>query len=252
MPSAIPRFAPTVLLVLCTMVAGCGQWPFTASESEALPPAQRASDHDNETRVDARTTEVAPTGDWRCGDLAVRTRQHPNGNDLELELPGGWHRLQTQPAASGVRHTDDAGLVFWRKEQRTARMQIDDGDWLDCVRAATPSPWSSAEAGHLALRAAGTEPFWLLEISRGAAPTVILRTPSSSQRLRASNDQHFDAERPFHAHAGELRTQVEVLPGPCFDAMSGHRFPVRVQITLDDAEPLTGCGRLYTQGVHPH
>jgi uncharacterized membrane protein len=94
------------------------------------------------------------------------------------------------------------------------------------------------------LEASGNEPFWSAEIDHGE---IVVRTPEQQDGVHYGNgfwtrpeSDHwiFQASRQDAGHVARL--QLEITETPCFDSMSGARYPFRAVLDRDGAR-VTGC-----------
>ena len=102
--------------------------------------------------------------------------------------------------------------------------------------------WDEARALGVALRAAGQEPGWTLDVAPGRE--IVFLTDYGQRRVAAPDPREQTAGgRTVHtatSDAGALH--VVVTETPCADAMSGAPYPLAVTVTLGN-ETVSGCGR---------
>ena len=120
-----------------------------------------------------------------------------------------------------------------------------DGAQLKEIRYAGPSEVRCdriLSAGEV--QAKGNEPFWSSEVDQGA---VVVKTPEKPSGVRYANGfwthpdpDHwlFQATRQDSGRVAKL--QLSLAETPCFDSMSGARFPFRAVLERDGAR-MTGC-----------
>ena len=86
-------------------------------------------------------------------------------------------------------------------------------------------------------RAAGTEPFWSLQIGDR---TMTFSEPEKSPVVQAT-------PKVIHGFAGEIyqspRISVNIVHAPCSDGMSDRKYPDKVQVGVDGRH-FEGCGGL--------
>lgn len=92
----------------------------------------------------------------------------------------------------------------------------------------------------IALRAAGNEPFWRIDMS---ATELVLTTPDGETRAGApAIDTTFEDGAVMYVASGEKgEIAVKVLGQLCVDSMSGMPHPQQVRVWVDERE-LSGCG----------
>lgn len=168
---------------------------------------------------------------------------------LYLRLPGATHRLEPEEAASGALYGNAAGMHFWSKGEDTAMFRRGEQQpERPCQPSEQRSPWLQAAEEAIDLRAAGNEPGWLLEAYEDG--TLTLRLDYGQRTLHFEERSPPAAGRGFSSSSGDHQLKVSVSDvQTCTDDMSGERFPLRVRIQLDEASPLSGCGRHYSESV---
>lgn len=217
------RGIPAVLAAIATI--GC-----------ALP-GDRSPDIDPAT---APAEGEAPQA-WRCGDLLVETRLE--GDALLLDLPGERLRLKPVAAASGSRYTDGEDTGFWNKGD-DAMLRVYGEVHPECAATGQRSPWAEAAERGLRLRAAGQEPGWLLEVGAGAAPSVRLLLDYGQRELQYDAADITESEGVIRITSRDGRVSAVAEDARCRDIMSGHRFPLSLELRVDDNR-YHGCGRAY-------
>lgn len=128
-----------------------------------------------------------------------------------------------------------------------------DGRDLREIRFAGPSGMPCARvlaAGEV--QAKGNEPFWSAEVDGGQ---VVVKTPEQQGGVRYANGwwTHpnptrwiFQATRQDNGHLGRL--QLALTETPCFDSMSGARFPYQAVLDRDGVQ-MKGCALEGRKGI---
>lgn len=194
---------------------------------------------------EASAPDAPTTRHWRCGDTLLETRILDHA--LSLRLPGATHRLKAEATASGTRYGNAAGMQFWSKGDDAAvfRRGADQPE-RTCQPSEQRSPWLQAAEAAIDLRATGNEPGWMLEAYEDGSLT--LRLDYGQRTLHFAERSPLAAGRGFSASSADHQLKVSVSDvHTCTDSMSGERFPLTVRIRVDDASPLSGCGRHYSE-----
>ena len=189
----------------------------------------------------AASTLPAGAERWQCGPWAARSHHRAASGDLLLALPGGEYVLDQTVSASGARYAGADGIVFWSKGDEAVLTPPGTDASVDCRPTDAPSPWLDV-TDDLALRAAGNEPGWMLEIERGEAPTARLETQYGEETVQFASVT--PADDGYIASSGTHSLRVTTERTGCRDGMSGVGFPLRVRVVVD-GQRMDGCGRRY-------
>jgi uncharacterized membrane protein len=102
--------------------------------------------------------------------------------------------------------------------------------------------WKQAAERGVAFRGIGQEPGWYVEVDAGATPKLHAMLDYGDRTIDLAGTEPMDGNQGYR---GALPDGTEVVvrtrDGPCFDGMSGHRFPAKVELTIGD-RTYTGCG----------
>ena len=102
--------------------------------------------------------------------------------------------------------------------------------------------WQDAAQRGVAFRALGQEPGWYVEIGGGQAPALHAVLDYGERTLDAAGVARLDGGQGYRGTTGDgTDIVVRVFEVPCFDGMSGHRFPARVELAVDGTT-YHGCG----------
>lgn len=101
--------------------------------------------------------------------------------------------------------------------------------------------WKQAAERGIAFRGLGQEPGWYVEVGSGETPALHAEL-DYGERVVDVAEAIADGTQGFHgATADGTEVVVRTREGPCFDGMSGHRFPVAVELTVG-GQAYQGCG----------
>lgn len=102
--------------------------------------------------------------------------------------------------------------------------------------------WKEAAARGVAFRAVGQEPGWYVEVGGSGAPGLHAVLDYGERTIDIANVQGMDGDQGYRGIADDgTEVVVRTSDGPCFDGMSGHRFPTKVELTVGD-NTYDGCG----------
>ncbi|HWI24385.1 MAG TPA: MliC family protein, partial [Lysobacter sp.] len=182
---------------------------------------------------------------WTCDGMTLDAAFDTEGRRVELALPDGMLSLPLAISASGARYLDHRGNEFWTTGDR-GTFTREGGKKVDCVRrdaSAAGSPWEDAKMRGIAFRAIGTEPGWMLEVSRGARPTLHAELDYGERVLDVAALQPLSGPLGYVGAAADgARVRLVLERRACSDGMSDERYPVAVQLQAGDRSYL-GCGR---------
>lgn len=223
--SFIPRGVLTLAVLL---MAGCGG-SAVPSESEAVDPGS--------SRAAAETLVFRAPATWVfvCGDgemFVVR-------GDVEsgtLHLPSGPVELR------GAGSVWQGGGWEIRIEGERATVLGDGRVRRNCLNDRLESVWQDARLRGVEFRAAGNEPGWYLELDSSGSAVLVTAYGAERHVFPAVRKQGVPLSRLTAEESGR-RMKAEIEPEPCFDAMSGERYPLSVSVDLDGDE-LRGCGAM--------
>jgi len=102
--------------------------------------------------------------------------------------------------------------------------------------------WKQAAERGVAFRGVGQEPGWYVEVGGGDAPKLHAILDYGDRTLDIAGIEPLAGAQGYRGvDSGGTEAVVRTVEGPCFDAMSGHRFPVKVEFTVGD-KTYDGCG----------
>lgn len=102
--------------------------------------------------------------------------------------------------------------------------------------------WKQAAQRGVAFRAVGQEPGWYVEVGGGDAPALHAVLDYGERTLDAAGVEQLDGGQGYRGTTGDgTEVLVRTMDGPCFDGMSGHRFPTTVELTVGETT-YNGCG----------
>lgn len=201
------------------------------------------------TRVDATAAgDPAPSGEtrWQCNEMIVATRF--KGDVAEIRTPGIVLRLRQQSSGSGATYGDTDGNAFRMKgDNATFTMQgenISDEVRRECTRTGRSSPWDDARARGVALRAAGNEPGWIVEVDRGETPRLRAELDYGERRLEVAAAQPLPSQDGTGGFRGRAedggQVELRIRRERCHDDMSGHPYPASAEL-LVGGRTYRGC-----------
>lgn len=196
-------------------------------------------------RNDQHSDQRLSSWSWDCEDgqwlVLTRTGVEGKGDPRVLFDSQGAHRLEREPAASGVKHAG-AGRVFWSQGKEASFEN--QGLRINCRLNEFDSEFEDAKLRGADFRALGAGSDWSLELF-SAQPSRLLTSP----------DAHwieFDAGEAsplpdgsgsvFSAKLDAETLVVEVRAGPCEDVSSGHELETKVRV-LYAGRVFIGCGK---------
>lgn len=119
---------------------------------------------------------------------------------------------------------------------------------LDRTPADLPPPgtdnptWKEAAARGVAFRAVGQEPGWYVEVGGREAPGLHAVLDYGERTVDVATVEGMDGDQGYRGTTGDgTEVVVRTSAGPCFDGMSGQRFPSMVELTVGD-RTYSGCG----------
>jgi uncharacterized membrane protein len=217
-----------VLTLAVVLAAGCGG-SAVSPEAEAVDPASsRAAAQPLVFRAPATWVFVCGDGEMFVvrGDVERGTLHRPTG-PVELRGEGSVWR---------------GGGWEIRIEGERATVAGDGRVWTDCLNDRLESVWQDARLRGVEFRAAGNEPGWYLELdSRGSA--VLVTAYGAERHVFPAVRKEGNPLSRLTAEESGRRLRASIEPEPCFDAMSGERYPLSVSVDLD-GEVLRGCGAM--------
>jgi uncharacterized membrane protein len=215
-----------ILTLGVVLAAGCGG-SAVSPEAEAVDPAS--------SRVAAERLVFRAPATWVfvCGDGEVfvvrgdveRGTLHLSSGPVELRGEGSaWQGGGWEIRIEGERATvSGAGRVR-----------------RNCLNDRLESVWQDARLRGVEFRAAGNEPGWYLELDSDARVVLVTAYGAERHVFSAARTEGVPLSRLTARGAGR-HLQATIEPEPCFDAMSGERYPLSVSVDLD-GDVLRGCG----------
>jgi uncharacterized membrane protein len=192
-----------------------------------------------------------PAGRPRAANAATFVFECPDGYSFVARIEGetAWLFLPSQtvslpqvPSGSGVKYSS-AKMTFWSKGEQ-AFIEMGRAVHRDCSNNRAAAIWEHAKLGGVDFRAAGNEPGWYLEISRGA-PSVLVTDYGRQRYPFATPEPATDIsgrKTVYTARSNGHDLRVTLHGRQCRDTMSGELFEAEVVVDLDD-RTLRGCGR---------
>jgi len=225
-----------VIAVVAGMTLGCrsGRGPSVEATSD------RSSVSDEPQPSGAGSAPLVAYA-FECDDEQkfVLSRVTGKPDTMDLTLSHRRYRLTRVQAGSGTQYATD-GLSVWTKG-REAMLEVA-GRVTTCREDRRRSIAEDARARGVEIRASGNEPGWVLELF---ADRMVFVGAYGAQRVTASRAEGANIGPPeaavYTGIAGNHRLTARVLPGPCFDTMSGEQFESTVQVELD-GKTYRGCG----------
>ena len=113
----------------------------------------------------------------------------------------------------------------------------------DMAPSGTDNPtWKEAAERGVAFRAVGQEPGWYVEVGGNDAPGLHAVLDYGERTVDVAEVEGMDGDQGYRGTAGDgTKVVVRTSAGPCFDGMSGQRFPSKVELTVGD-RTYSGCG----------
>ncbi len=158
---------------------------------------------------------------------------------MELALGDRRHRLAHVRTGSGAQYAAD-GVSLWT-EGREAMLEVA-GRVTTCRENRRRSVLEDARARGVQFRASGNEPGWVWEL---LADRMVFVGAYGAERVTTprADGQHASTHggSVYSGIAEGHRMIARVLPGPCFDTMSGDQSASNVEVELD-GKTYRGCG----------
>lgn len=147
------------------------------------------------------------------------------------------------PQASAAAVPDPRAAVGDAAQPRPSRPLDRTPATPDLPPLGTDDPvWKQAAERGVAFRGVGQEPGWYVEVDDGDAPKLHAMLDYGERTLDVATTEPMGNDQGYRGAAGDgTEVIVRTLDGPCFDGMSGHRFPVKVELTVGD-KTYSGCG----------
>ena len=147
------------------------------------------------------------------------------------------------PQASAAAVPDPRAAVGDAAQPRPSRPLDRTPATPDLPPLGTDDPvWKQAAERGVAFRGVGQEPGWYVELGGGEAPALHAVLDYGERTLDAAGVERLDGGQGYRGTTGDGTDIVmRVFEVPCFDGMSGHRFPVKVELTVGD-KTYSGCG----------
>jgi uncharacterized membrane protein len=102
--------------------------------------------------------------------------------------------------------------------------------------------WKEAAARGVVFRAVGQEPGWYVEVGGPDAPGLHAVLDYGERTVDIAQVEGMDGDQGYRGTADDgTEVVVRTSDGPCFDGMSGHRFPTKVELAVGD-QTYDGCG----------
>ena len=152
-----------------------------------------------------------------------------------LQLPG-------TVSASGTRYSDGEN-TFWI-EGKEATLSRQKSTHKGCRNNRRKAIWEHAKLNGVDFRAVGNEPGWVLEIS--SKTDILFLTDYGQSRHSFSGTRVSSATQMlttiYEGRNERDRIEVTITGKRCGDSMSGEKFPVTVDVLLNE-KVFRGCGR---------
>lgn len=181
--------------------------------------------------------ETGRTLVYECdaGDFIVRT----GPGEIALWLEDRYRVLSQVRSASGTRYAE-GDIVFWSKGDE-AMLDVGDARYRNCSPNPRRVPWEDARRRGIDLRAVGNEPGWHVEVREGDSILFVGDYGASKFLFRDFTASEGAGSYRYVATEGGNRLTVSAESAECADTMSGDRFPLQVEILLNDRR-YRGCG----------
>ena len=183
----------------------------------------------------------AQTFVFECGDDFSFTARVEEQNAW-LFLRRDTLQLAEVAAASGMKFADKEH-TFWMKGEEA--MLITPGrTHKDCKNNHRKAIWEHAKLNGVDFRAVGNEPGWVLEISNQADILFITNYGQSRHAFASTNVSSATQglTTMYEARNDQERIEIKLTATRCGDTMSDEKFPVTVNVLLNQKE-FNGCGR---------
>jgi putative lipoprotein len=222
-----------VIAIVAGLIRCGGSAPPRAASSSGLPSAADG--------IDAATAAPLAAYVFECDDqqrfVLFRVPRQPDA--MDLVLGDRRQRLTHDRTGSGAQYTAE-GISVWTKG-REAMLEVA-GRVTTCREDRRRSIIEDARVRGVEFRASGNEPAWVLELM---ADRMVFVGAYGTERLTTPRTGGAGASTPGGAvYSGAVeghRLTVRVLPGPCFDTMSGQQSASNVEVDVD-GKTYRGCG----------
>src|SRR5262249_42626417 len=147
-------------------------------------------------------------------------------------------RLTHDRTGSGAQYTAE-GISVWTKG-REAMLEVA-GRVTTCREDRRRSIIEDARVRGVEFRASGNEPAWVLELM---ADRIVFVGAYGTERLTTPRTGGGTSPQGVALDSGVVeghRLTARVLPGPCFDTMSGEQSASNVEVEVD-GKSYRGCG----------
>ena len=183
----------------------------------------------------------AQTFVFECSDDFNFTARIEN-NNAWLFLRRDTLQLAEVESASGVKFADEEH-TFWMKGEE-ATLITPRRTHKDCKNNYRKAIWEHAKLNGVDFRAVGNEPGWVLEISNKADILFITDYGQSRHEFISANVSSATQGLTTIYEARNEQDQIEIklTARRCGDTMSDEKFPVTVNVLLNQKE-YNGCGR---------
>ena len=185
--------------------------------------------------------KAAFTG-YAVADLVVEAGADVQNEKAWLFLRRDTIQLPPVPAASGVKF-DNGEHVFWIKGDE-AMLNTPKRKHKDCRNNLHQAIWEHAKLNGVDFRAVGNEPGWLLEISNKAE--ILFVTDYGQSRYSFVGAGVSSATQGlttiYEARNDQGQIEIKLTAERCGDTMSDEKFPVTVNVLLNQSE-YNGCGK---------
>ena len=183
----------------------------------------------------------AQTYVFECADDFSFTARIENQNAW-LFLRRDTLQLAMVEAASGVKFADEEH-TFWMKGEE-AMLITPRRTHKDCKNNYRLAIWEHAKLNGVDFRAVGNEPGWVLEISNQADILFITDYGQSRHEFVSTNVSSATQGlmTMYEANNDQDRIEIKLTAQRCGDTMSDEKFPVTVNVLLNQKE-YNGCGR---------
>jgi uncharacterized membrane protein len=228
------------MLATIVIVAGLAMRCRSGEPPSVESPAGASSVADG---IDATGTTSTPLVAYafECDDqqrfVLFRVPKQPDA--MDLVLGDRRQRLKHDRSGSGAQYAAD-GISVWTKG-REAMLEVA-GRVTTCREDRRRSILEDARARGVEFRASGNEPGWVLELM---SDRMVFVGAYGAERVTTPRTGGAGGSTPGAAvYAGVVeghRLTARVIPGPCFDTMSGEQLASSVEVELD-GKRYRGCG----------
>ena len=223
-------------IVIAAALTRCG----SGAPPREAPPTGRPSAADGIDATAGTSTPLAAYA-FECDDQQrfVLFRVPGKPDAMDLTLGDRRQRLTHDRTGSGAQYAAE-GVSVWTKG-REAMLEVA-GRVTTCREDRRRSILEDARARGVEFRASGNEPAWVLELM---ADRMVFIGGYGTERITTPRTGGSGASTAGGAvYSGAVeghRLTARVLPGPCFDTMSGEQSASNVEVDVD-GKTYRGCG----------